>query len=112
MLLTVEPIGSIRKSANKTEILIYSEFEQVVTNMVQKFGNNPERGQKLLVVHKCKDGVNQLKVTETTLIERNGNVLTVSKIDASEGPVVDISTQSRSSSSQEAGSIFLFSFIK
>ena len=94
MLLTVEPIGSIRKSANKTEILIYSEFEQVVTNMVQKFGNSPERGQKLLVVHKCKDGVNQLKVTETTLIERNGNILTVSKIDASEGPVVDISTQS------------------
>ncbi|MDR0768002.1 MAG: hypothetical protein LBE57_06160 [Methanosarcinales archaeon] len=93
MLLTVEPIGSIRKSANKTEILIYSEFEQVVSNMVQKFGNNPEKGQKLLVVHKSKDGVNQLKVTEATLIERKGNLLTVSKMDASEGPVVDISTQ-------------------
>lgn len=93
MLLTVEPIGSIRRSANKTEILIYSEFEQVVNNMVQKFGNNPERGQKLLVVHKSKDGVNQLKVTEATLIERKGNLLTVSKMDASEGPVVDISTQ-------------------
>jgi len=93
MLLTVEPIGSIRKSANKTEILIYSEFEQVVTNMVRKFGDNPERGQKLLVVHKCKEGVNQLKVTETTLLERKGNVLTISKIDASDGPVIDISTQ-------------------
>ncbi|MDR2943953.1 MAG: hypothetical protein LBU81_02550 [Methanosarcinales archaeon] len=92
MLLTVEPIGSIRKSANKTEILIYSEFEQIVTNMVQKFGNNPERGQKLLVVHKSKDGINQFKVTEATLIERKGNLLTVSKMDASEGPVVDIST--------------------
>jgi len=93
MLLTVEPIGSIRKSANKTEILIYSEFEQVVTNMVRKFGDNPERGQKLLVVHKCKEGVNQIKVTETTLLERKGNVLTISKIDASDGPVIDISTQ-------------------
>jgi len=93
MLLTVEPIGSIRKSANKTEIIIYSEFEQIVENMVQKFGNNPAKGQKLLVVHKCKDGAHQLKVTETTLIERKGNLLTVSKIDATEGPVVDISTQ-------------------
>jgi hypothetical protein len=92
MLLTVEPIGSIKKSANKTEILIYSEFEQVVTNMVQKFGDNPEKGQKILIVHKCKDGINQLKVSETTLIERNGNLLTVSQMDASEGPVVDIST--------------------
>jgi hypothetical protein len=93
MLLTVEPIGSIRKSANKTEIIIYSEFEQIVENMVQKFGNNPAKGQKLLVVHKSKDGSHHLKVTETTLIERKGNLLTVSKIDATEGPVVDISTQ-------------------
>ena len=96
MLLTVEPIGSIRKSANKTEILIYSKFEQIVTNMVQKFGNKPERGQKLLVVHKSKDGINQLKVTEAILLERKGNVLIVSQIDASEGPVVDITTQTSS----------------
>lgn len=93
MLLTVEPIGSLRKSANKTEILIYSEFEQVVSNMVQKFGEGSEKGQKLLIVHKNKDSVNQLKVTETTLIERNGNLLTVSKMDATDGPVVNISAQ-------------------
>jgi tRNA (Thr-GGU) A37 N-methylase len=93
MLLTVEPIGCIRKSANKTEIIIYSEFEDVVTNMVQKIGDSPEKGQKLLVVHKSKDGANQLKVTEATLIERKGNLLTVSKIDATDGPVVDISMQ-------------------
>ena len=93
MFLTVEPIGSIKKSANKTEILIYSEFEQVITNMVQKFGDNPEEGQKILIVHKSKDAVNQLKVSETTLIERNGNLLTVSQMDDSEGPVVDISTR-------------------
>jgi len=93
MLLTVEPIGSLRKSANKTEILIYSEFEQVVSNMVQKFGEGSEKGQKLLIVHKNKDSVNQLKVTETTLIERNGNLLTVSKMDVTDGPVVNISAQ-------------------
>jgi len=93
MFLTVEPIGSIKKSANKTEILIYSEFEQIITNMVQRFGDNPEKGQKILIVHKSKDGVNQLKVSETTLIERNGNMLTVSQMDDSEGPVVDISTR-------------------
>ncbi|WNY26503.1 hypothetical protein [Methanolapillus ohkumae] len=93
MLLTVEPIGSIRKQANKTEILIYSEFEQVVTSMVDKFGNHPAKGQKLWVVHKSKDGARQLKVTEATLVERKGNILTVSKFDASEGPVIDITIQ-------------------
>ncbi|MDV0446965.1 hypothetical protein MsAg5_08330 [Methanosarcinaceae archaeon Ag5] len=93
MLLTVEPIGSIRKQANRTEILIYSEFEQVVTSMVNKFGDHPEKGQKLLIVHKCKDGARQIKISEATLVERKGNLLTVSKFDAAEGPVIDITTQ-------------------
>ena len=52
MHLNLEPIGIIKKVANKSEILIYSDFEQVIRNIVSKIGEGAEKGQKLLVVHK------------------------------------------------------------
>ncbi|MCQ1534244.1 hypothetical protein FTO70_00735 [Methanosarcina sp. KYL-1] len=94
MRLSLEPIGIIKRAANKSEILIYSDFEQVIRNIVSKIGDGAEFGQKLLVIHKTngkkqEDG-HQVQVTKTTLLERKGNLLTVSKIEASEDSVIDV----------------------
>ena len=94
MHLNLEPIGIIKRVANKSEILIYSDFEQVIKNIVSKIGEGAERGQKLLVIHKNNnikqtDG-HQVQVTKATLLERNGNLLTISKIDANEDSVIDV----------------------
>ncbi|MDI9394184.1 MAG: hypothetical protein QM426_01655 [Euryarchaeota archaeon] len=94
MHLNLEPIGIIKKVANKSEILIYSDFEQVIRNIVSKIGEGTEMGQKLLVIHKNNsekqvDG-HQVQVTKTTLLERKGNLLTTSKIEANEDSVIDV----------------------
>lgn len=95
MRLSLEPIGIIKRAANKSEILIYSDFEQVIRSIVSKIGDGAEIGQKLLVIHKNnskgpEDG-HQVQVTKTTLLERKGNLLTVSKIiDATEDSVIDV----------------------
>lgn len=95
MHLNLEPIGIIKKAANKSEILIYADFEQIIRNIVTKVGERAEAGQKLLVVHKNNnskkpnDG-HQVQVTKATLLERNGNLLTVSGIDANEDSVIDV----------------------
>ncbi len=94
MHLNLEAIGIIKKAVNKSEILIYSDFEQVIRNIASKMGEGAEAGQKLLVIHKSgsrrsSDG-HQVKVTKTTLLERKGNLLTVSKIDANEDSVIDV----------------------
>ncbi|MFY1113032.1 MAG: hypothetical protein AB3K77_15335 [Methanosarcinaceae archaeon] len=57
-------------------------------------GEGAEAGQKLLIIHKSgskksSDG-HQVRVTKTTLLERKGNLLTVSKIDANEDSVIDV----------------------
>ncbi|NLI62948.1 MAG: hypothetical protein GX362_06100 [Methanosarcinaceae archaeon] len=93
MLLTLESIGSIRKSKNKTEILIYLEYEDIVSKMVQDFGTDSEKGQKFIVVSKNNENENKknrVTVAEATLLERKGNVLTIEKSDIQEGPVIDL----------------------
>lgn len=95
MHLSLEPIGIIKKAANKSEILIYADFEQIIRNIVTKVGEKAEAGQKLLVVHKNNnskkpDDGHQVRVTKATLLERNGNLLTVSRIDANEDSVIDV----------------------
>ncbi len=94
MHVSLEPIGIIKKVANKSEILIYSDFEQIIRNIVSKIGDGSEKGQKLLVIHKDVskkqiDG-HQVQVTKATLLERNGNLLTISKIEANEDSVIDV----------------------
>jgi hypothetical protein len=94
MHLNLEPIGIIKKVANKSEILIYSDFEQVIRNIVSKIGEGAEVGQKILVFHKNNnknqvDG-HQFQVTKATLLERKGNLLTISKIEANEDSVIDV----------------------
>ncbi len=94
MHFSLEPIGIITKVANKSEILIYSDFEQVIRNIVSKIGEGAEKGQKLLVIHKNNnqkqmDG-HQVQVTKATLLERKGNLLTISKIEANEDSVIDV----------------------
>ncbi len=94
MHLNLEPIGIIKKVANKSEILIYSDFEQIIRNIFSTIGEGAEVGQKILVIHKDNskklvDG-HQVQVTKATLLGRKGNLLTISKIEANEDSVIDV----------------------
>ena len=90
--INIEPIGIIKKAGKYTEILIYSDFEQVVKNTISKLGKSVENGQKLLIIHKNNDqnDGHQVQVTKTALIERAGNVLKVGKINANDDSVIDV----------------------
>jgi hypothetical protein len=72
--------------------LIYSDFEQVVRNLITKLGKSANAGQNLLIVHRNRNSIDghQVEVTKTPLIERVGNVLKVGKIDANEDSVIDV----------------------
>jgi hypothetical protein len=92
MRIDLEPIGIIKKSGKNSEILIYSEFEQVVKNLVSKFGQASLKGKDVIVVHKGKnsDDVHQVEISKAKLIDRVGNVLKIGKINANEDSVIDI----------------------
>jgi hypothetical protein len=92
MRIDLEPIGIIKKSGKNSEILIYSEFEQVVKNLVSNFGSTSLRGKDVLVVHKKRNGgdVHQVEVSRAKLIDRVGNILKIGKINANEDSVIDI----------------------
>ena len=72
--------------------MIYSDFEQVVRNLIAKLGKSASAGQNLLIVHRNKNQIDghQVEITKTPLIERVGNVLKVGKIDAHEDSVIDV----------------------
>lgn len=72
--------------------MIYSDFEQVVRNLITKIGKSASAGQNLLIVHRNKNPTDghQVEITKTPLIERVGNVLKVGKIDAHEDSVIDV----------------------
>ncbi|NPE30190.1 hypothetical protein HNV12_19990 [Methanococcoides sp. SA1] len=92
MRINLEPIGIIKKAGKHSEILIYSEFEQIVKNLVSMVGKGSVDGQELLVVHKnygSNDG-HQVEVTKTEVVERIGNVLKVGKMNANDDSVIDI----------------------
>ncbi|NPE30201.1 hypothetical protein HNV12_20045 [Methanococcoides sp. SA1] len=92
MRINLEPIGIIKKAGKYSEILIYSEFEQIVKNLVSMVGKGSVGGQELLVVHKnytSSDG-HQVEVTKTEVFERDGNVLKVGKMNANDDSVIDI----------------------
>ncbi|MBN2109572.1 MAG: hypothetical protein JW705_00590 [Methanosarcinaceae archaeon] len=92
MRINLEPVGIIKKSGKCSEILIYSEFEQLIKNIVAKLGKNEFTDLKLLVVHKNRDDndIHQVQVTKTNLIDRVGNILRVGKIDANDDSVIDV----------------------
>lgn len=92
MRINLEPIGIIKKAGKYSEVLIYSEFEQVVKNLVSKIGKNPVCGQELLIVHKNGNGddVHQVEITKTTVLDRVGNILKVGKINAHDDSVIDV----------------------
>ena len=92
MRINLEPIGIIKKAGKHSEILIYSEFEQIIKNLVSMVGKGSVDGQELLVVHKnyaSSDG-HQVEVTRTEVVERDGNVLKVGKMNANDDSVIDI----------------------
>lgn len=92
MHIHLEPIGIIKKAGKYSEIMIYSDFENIVRNIMTN-DNNEIMGQKLLIVHKNnedKEDVHQVHVSRTDLIQRVGNVLKVGEINAVDDTVIDI----------------------
>lgn len=92
MRINLEPVGIIKKAGKCSEILIYSEFEQLIKNIATKLGKNDFTELNLLVVHKNKDNndIHQVQITKTNLIDRVGNILRVGKIDANDDSVIDV----------------------
>ena len=87
--LKIEPIGIIKNTVKGiSDVLIYSEFEEVLGNAVGKF----EKGAKLLIIHKKNDSSDrhQVQVTSTELINRKGNLLTVRGIEPDNDSVIDV----------------------
>ncbi|HEY9205904.1 MAG TPA: hypothetical protein VIO58_08280 [Candidatus Methanoperedens sp.] len=89
MNLKIKPIGVIKKcNSGLCDVIIYSDFEQVLSNIMDKF----ENGRNLLIVHKngtSKDN-HQVQVSSAELINRKGNLLTVRGIEADNDSVIDI----------------------
>ncbi|MBP2030649.1 tRNA (Thr-GGU) A37 N-methylase [Methanohalophilus levihalophilus] len=92
MRIDLEPIGIIKKSGKNSEILIYSEFEQVVKSLVSKLGKTSLKGKDVLVVHKSRntDDVHQVEISRAKVIGRVGNILKIGKINANDDSVIDI----------------------
>lgn len=96
MRINLEPIGIIKKAGKCSEILIYSDFEQLVKNVASKLGKNSDDQHNLVVIHKNKDSgdLHQVQVTRTQLIDRVGNIFKVGKIDANDDSVIDVRLES------------------
>ncbi len=92
MRINLEPIGIIKKAGKCSEILIYSDFEQLVKSMMSKLSNNESNEHDVLIVHKSKDSddLHQVQITKTNFIDRVGNILRVGKIDAIDDSVIDV----------------------
>ncbi|WP_406660471.1 hypothetical protein V7O66_11555 [Methanolobus sp. ZRKC3] len=103
MRINLEPIGIIKKAGKCSEILIYSDFEQLVKNMMSKLGMNENTEHDVLIVHKSKDSndIHQVQVTKTNLIDRVGNILKVGKIDAVDDSVIDVRLDIKDSSTKD-----------
>jgi len=87
--LTIQPIGVIKKSsAGLADVLIYSDFEQILGNIMEKF----QKGTRVLIVHKNGESKDkhQVMVTAAELINRKGNLLTVKGIEADNDSVIDV----------------------
>ena len=87
MNLKIEPIGIIRSSdSGLTDVLIYSDFEKVLGDMMI------EKGTKMLIVHKNMESSDhhQVNVSAAELVNRKGNLLIVKGINADNDSVIDI----------------------
>jgi hypothetical protein len=103
MRINLEPIGIIKKAGKCSEILIYSDFDQLVKNMMSKIGKNEHMEHDVLIVHKGKDSndLHQVQITKTNFIERVGNILKVGRIDAIDDSVIDVRLDIRDSLAKE-----------
>ena len=92
MRINLEPIGIIKKAGKCSEILIYSDFDQLVKSMMSKLNKNENIEHDVLIVHKSKDSddLHQVQITKTNFIDRVGNILRVGKIDAIDDSVIDV----------------------
>jgi hypothetical protein len=103
MRINLEPIGIIKKAGKCSEILIYSDFDQLVKNMMSKIGKNEHMEHDVLIVHKGNDSndLHQVQITKTNFIERVGNILKVGRIDAIDDSVSDVRLDIRDSLAKE-----------
>ncbi len=89
MNLTIKPIGIIKNTeSGLADVLIYSDFEHILGNFMEKY----EKGTKVLIIHKNMESMDkhQVRVTQTELINRKGNLLTVKGIEADNDSVIDL----------------------
>lgn len=92
MRINLEPVGIIKKAGKCSEVLIYSEFEQLIKNIMSKMNTNDGIEHNLLIIHKnkIKNDIHQVQVTKTHLIDMAGNIIRVGKIDANDDSVIDV----------------------
>ncbi|MFP4654654.1 MAG: hypothetical protein ACLFMM_03090 [Methanohalobium sp.] len=92
MRITLEPIGIIKKNGWYSEILIYSDFEQIIKNVFSKLSLGSGSDNKLLIVHKnnYQNNGHQVQVSRVHMVERAGNVLKVDKIYDGNDSIIDI----------------------
>ncbi|MCX9084204.1 MAG: hypothetical protein OIN87_05310 [Candidatus Methanoperedens sp.] len=91
MNLKIEPIGIIKSSdSGLADILIYSDFEKVLGDMMI------EKGTKMLIVHKNMGSSDhhQVNVSAAELVNRKGNLLVVKGINADNDSVIDVRLRS------------------
>ncbi|MFA4936515.1 MAG: hypothetical protein WC568_11825 [Candidatus Methanoperedens sp.] len=87
--LAIQPIGVIKKSSSGlADVLIYSDFEQILVNIMEKF----QKGTRVLIIHKNGESKDkhQVKVSSAELINLKGNLLTVKGIEADNDSVIDV----------------------
>ena len=87
--LGIQPIGVIKKSSSGfTDVLIYSDFENILGSIMEKF----EKGTRILIIHKNIGSTDkhQVKVSAGELVNRKGNLLTVKGIEADNDSVIDV----------------------
>ena len=89
MDLRIKPIGVIKKSnSGLSDIIIYSDFERILGRIIEQF----EKGANLLIIHKNHQSTDehQVKISTAELINRKGNLLVVSGIEADDDSVIDV----------------------
>ena len=88
MNITINPIGVIKKSGKIVNILIYSDFDHIISGVV----GDIQKGIELLIVHKNRrEYEHQVCISRAMLIERVGNLLTVKGIGSADGDsVIDL----------------------
>lgn len=89
MRIDLDAIGVVKSGGSKLEVLIYSEFSDILEGLTE-----PE---ELVLIHRGKrPNVRQIEVSPVKMEAREGNLLTISGLTnaAEDHAVIDIRTKS------------------